>query len=551
MFFSKGNGLSNKASIVLLIAVCILCLSPFADKAFHMDDPLFLSVAKHVQTSPLDFYGFPVNWYGFEMPMFDVTKNPPLASYYIAFVAFLFGWSEIALHLAFLIPASAVVVGTFFLAKEFCDRPFWAALAGMATPVFLLSSTAVMCDTLMLALWVWAIYFWRRGIKENSSAGLAIAALLIAACSLTKYFGISLIPLLVVYSLMEKRKAGGWMLFMLIPLLTLAAYQWYTYDLYGTGLLRDAASYASFQQSASGNFPAKILTGIAFAGGCFITAFLYVQPSWRKPMSVVTAVSALVITLAVQHYKTVFAFPATRGEDINWLFLVQLYLFICSGVFFLSLIVEDVRRERNADSLLLFLWITGTLVFACLLNWSVNARSILPAAPAFGILLMRRMDRLKSAGNAEPIGRFLLALVPALIISLAVTWADYRLANSARTAALDIHETFKSVPGDVWFQGHWGFQYYMEKAGGRAVDTTQSRIRIGDIIVIPKNNTNTKPLPPDLVSFLREFQYDTGGFLTTMSVDAGAGFYMDIRGPLPFALAHDTVEKYGAFEVIR
>ena len=156
MLFYKEGTLSDKISIGLLLVICILCLAPFADKAFHIDDPLFIWVAKHIQTNPFDFYGFTVNWYGFEMPMSEVTKNPPLASYYIALVAFLFGWSEIALHLAFLIPASAVVIGTFFLAKELCDRPFLAALVGMVTPVFLLSSTTVMCDTLMLSLWVWA-----------------------------------------------------------------------------------------------------------------------------------------------------------------------------------------------------------------------------------------------------------------------------------------------------------------------------------------------------------------------------------------------------------
>jgi 4-amino-4-deoxy-L-arabinose transferase-like glycosyltransferase len=551
MTFHKESGLSDKAAVSLLLVICILCIAPFANKAFHMDDPLFIYAAKHIQANPLDFYGFPVNWYGFEMPMFDVTKNPPLASYYIALVALLFGWSEIALHLAFLIPVSAVVVGTFFLAKEFCDRPFWAALVGMATPVFLLSSTTVMCDTLMLSLWVWAIYFWRRGMKENSSTSLAIAALLIAACSLTKYFGISLIPLLVVYSLMEKRKAGGWMLFMLIPVLTLAVYQWYTHALYGTGLLRDAASYASFHQPTSGNFLAKILTGVAFAGGCFITTFLYAPTTWRKKISIVTAVSVFVIILAVQHYKTVFAFPATQGKDINWLFLAQFYLFICSGVFFISLVIEDVRRESNADSLLLFLWTMGTIVFACLLNWSVNARSLLPAAPAFGMLMMRRMSRQKTARGDNRIGRFLVPLALALLISLAVTWADYRLANTARSAALEIHDAFKNAPGDVWFQGHWGFQYYMERVGGKALDVTQSRIRIGDIMVIPKNNTNTIPMPPELVSFLREFQYDAGGFLTTMNIDAGAGFYMDTRGPMPYALAYHTVEKYGAFRIVR
>ena len=553
MPFDKESGLSDKTSIGLLLVICILCLAPFAGKAFNMDDPLFVYAAKHIQTNPFDFYGFTVNWYGFEMPMSEVTKNPPLASYYIAFVAFLFGWSEIALHLAFLIPASAAVIGTFFLAKELCDRPFFAALAGLATPVFLLSSTTVMCDTLMLSLWVWAVYFWRRGVKRDSPASLALASFLIAACCLTKYFGMSLIPLLFVYSLVEKRRAGGWMLFLLVPVLILAAYQWATQALYGRGLLLDAASYStSVHGPYGGNFLTKVLVGVAFTGGCFITAFLYAPLSWRKRTVAATALFFFVLMLIVQRDKTAFNFPVSGSEDINWLFLVQFSLFLCSGAFFLYLVALDLKTGRDADSLLLFLWTAGTFIFAGYVNWSVNGRSILPMVPAAGILLARHLGRMKMTGGDKNIGRFLLPLAPALIISLAVTWADYRLATTARSAALEIHDAFKSAPGTLWFQGHWGFQYYMEKTGSKAMDFRRSKIKIGDIVVMPLNNTNTKPLPPDLVSFIHEFQFEAAGFLTVMNEKAGAGYYAtDFRGPLPFAIGSDTVEKYGAFLVLR
>ena len=552
MPFDKESEFSDKTSIGLLLVICILCLAPFADKAFHMDDPLFIWVAKHIQTNPFDFYGFTVNWYGFEMQMYEVTKNPPLAAYYMALAALLFGWSEIALHLAFLIPASAVVIGTFFLAKELCDRPFFAALAGLATPVFLLSSTTVMCDTLMLSLWVWAIYFWRRGIQRDSYASLALASFLIAACSLTKYFGLSLIPLLFVYSLTEKRKAGSWMLFMLIPVLILAAYQWATQALYGRGLLLDAASYVTVvHEKTGGNFLTKVLTGAAFTGGCLITALLAAPLLWRKRIIAITVLSAFLLTLAVWHFSAVFTFPAALHAGDNGLFLVQFFLFLCAAAFVIVLVVADVGRGRDTDSLLLFFWMMGTVVFACFLNWTVNSRSILPAAPAFGILMARRMALMQTAAGDTANRLFLLPLVLALTISLAVTWADYRLANTARSAAHDIHDAFKSAPGTLWFQGHWGFQYYMEQAGGKAMDFMQSKVQPGDIVIMPLSNTNLKPLLRDRVSMLREFQFDPGGFLTTMNIAAGAGFYMDVRGPMPYALAYDTVEKYGAFQIIR
>ncbi len=61
------------------------------------------------------------------------------------------------------------------------------------TPVFLVSSTNLMCDTLMLAFWVWALLLRVRGLGGEERAALLLAAsLLVALCALTKYYGICL-----------------------------------------------------------------------------------------------------------------------------------------------------------------------------------------------------------------------------------------------------------------------------------------------------------------------------------------------------------------------
>jgi len=50
--------------LLILVSVTIISLVPFASKAFNIDEPLFIWVAKHIQSRPLDFYGFKINWYG-------------------------------------------------------------------------------------------------------------------------------------------------------------------------------------------------------------------------------------------------------------------------------------------------------------------------------------------------------------------------------------------------------------------------------------------------------------------------------------------------------
>ena len=151
--------------------ITLICLLPFADKAIHIDDPLFVWAGRHMQTRWWDPYGFDVNWYGWSMPMHEVTKNPPLACAFIALIISIFGESEFALHLGFFLQAIAVVLGTYALAHRLCDHPIHAALATLFTPVFIVSSTTLMCDVLMVAFWVWAVELWMRGMEENRRSG--------------------------------------------------------------------------------------------------------------------------------------------------------------------------------------------------------------------------------------------------------------------------------------------------------------------------------------------------------------------------------------------
>ena len=193
---------STWSTLLLCIAATVVSLAPFANKAFNIDDTLFLAAARQIIAHPLDPYGFQINWTGTEQPMTEVTQNGPLASYYIALAASCVGWNEIALHLAFLIPAAAVVLGTYLLAARFCLNPLLAAMATLWCPVFLLSSTTLMCDVMMLAFWVWATVLWLRSATGGTHGPAILAAVLMAAASVTKYSAaVSLVPLLLVYSL--------------------------------------------------------------------------------------------------------------------------------------------------------------------------------------------------------------------------------------------------------------------------------------------------------------------------------------------------------------
>jgi hypothetical protein len=536
--------------VLILIVVVLACLIPFLGKAFNMDDPLFVWCARHIQSSPCDFYGFNLNWEGKEAPMAAVTKNPPLAAFYLALVGSLLGWSESALHAGSLLPALAAVIGTFYLARGFCSHPLWAALTVATAPAFVLSSTGIQCDTMMLAFWVWSVFFWMEGLRSRNSAKLCLASILIAACCLTKYFGLSLIPLLLAYSLPEWRRIGWRLLYLLLPVLAFGTYEWLACRLYGRGLLLDAATYSTHYR-VGGELLARLLAGLAFVGGCMIVLLAAAPLLWGTKRLLAGVAAVGVTAVLVVAMKKVGMLSTLHFGNAKWLFLAQLSLAVVAGASVFFLAAADWQSRKTPESALLFLWIAGTFVFCCFVNWTVSGRNILPMLPAVALALVRRLETIESLGETGGVRpqRLLAPLGGSLAIALVVAQADYKWADSARNMASILKQELGAVSSGIRFEGHWGFQYYMERLGAKALDRLDLRLVPDQVIVVPRDNSYLFSLPQDCVVPWRVYETQASTWLSTMNGRTGAGYYSDAWGRLPFVFGPVPAEEYLVFRV--
>jgi len=531
--------------LLLLAALTIASLVPFLGKSFHIDDPLFLWAAKQIQVNPGNPYGFAVNWYGITLPMSEVTKNPPLTSYYIAAVAAVVGWSERGLHLAFLLPAIAAIIGTYLLAERMCRRPLLASLCTLFTPAFIVSSSNVMSDTFTLALWIFAIYFWVTGLERRSWILLTLSGLSIALCSLAKYFGMSLIPLLFLYTWLRERRFVSATAYLLVPVLLLAAYQWATHELYGRGLLMDAASYATGARTGWSKWSfEKLLIGLGFTGGCLGAVWFFALRSWRPVALFAGAAVAITVTVAVASARMIGSHGLGDGEQNLWVTAGLLGVFVTGGLSVLAPAVLALKRRNDPDEVVLSLWILGTFTFAAMVNWSTNARSILPLVPAAAIMMMRSLEHRGKAGLSAR--QTIAGVGVAAVVALGVGWADLEYADSARQAAKVIHAKYQGHPRGLWFEGHWGFQYYMEALGAKPIDSKATRLYPGDLIVIPEDNTNVSPAPEDRTRLVETIEVPGSHWIATMRL--GAGLYSDAFGLLPFTVGKIPAERYGIYE---
>src|ERR1051325_4066478 len=317
-----GHGDVLKRPLLLLAIATALALLPFVNKAFTMDDPLFVRSAQWISGHAFDPYGFAINWYGRTQPMREVMQNPPLTSYALAVAAAIGGWNEAPLHVVFALFAFRAVVGTWSLARGMTDHPLLAALLTLSMPFFLVSATNVMSDVPMLACFVWALALWRRGLDENRDALLWLAALAAAAAGMFKYFGIAVVPLMLVDALLRRRSAK------LLPL-ALPVAIFVVYDL-ATHAITGAATYANVERTHTF---AKTLVLLSFTGGGMI-AILFFAPLMRRATLALLGAGTAAIILTI-----VNGAPAEP---------VLFTIFVAAGI---GVFVLAVTPTRRADSI--------------------------------------------------------------------------------------------------------------------------------------------------------------------------------------------------------
>lgn len=497
----------ERSPLLLLAIATAVALLPFVNKAFTMDDPLFVWSGQWIADHPLDPYGFALNWYGRTQPMREVMQNPPLTSYALALASVITGWNEATLHIVFALFAFAAIAATWSLARRMTERPLLAALVTLAMPFFLVSATNVMSDVPMLACFVGALALWRRGLDENRDALLWLAALVAAAAGLFKYFGIAAVPLMLADALLRRRWSK--LLPLALPVAVFVAYDLATHAITG------AAQYANVERTHTFT---KTLVMLSFTGGGMI-ALLFFAPLMKRAALPLIGAGAAAVILAI-----------VNGEPV--LFTI----FVAAGLGVFALAAWDIWTFRDANSILLSLWIVGTAVFSAYLNWTVNARSLLPLAPAVAILIARHATAARNA--------LIAAGAATAAVALLAGFADQSYANAQRDAAHQLMEHYAADGHRMWFEGHWGFQYYMQQAGAVPFGFDQT-LHGKDLLVTPSTNTlllNDEQRPPHRV--IETLTIPMSIPAATVSNPMKAAFYSDYMGPLPYVLGAPPPESY-------
>jgi hypothetical protein len=342
--------------------------------------------------------------------------------------------------------------------------------------------------------------------------------------------------------ILSRRKLGWELLWLLIPVLGMVGYQAWTYELYGVGSLGNAAKYATqWREKGPSSGRPRVLTGLSFVGGCLLTAMPAVIALMSRKGRWVYVIVGLVLLGGIFGLDLPLIEGYDAGTGMGAGKMMELAIFSASGVFILGMAIRELGRMRKADAVLLGLGILGTFVFVIGLNWTVSARTVLPMTPLVGIVIARQV-------GTRRLARGLMGSVIGLLpVSLGLAYADYRVCGASREASEIIRDRTQGQV--VWFQGHWGFQYYMQGWGARALDAQGTVCEPGDFMVVPATTSNVYPVPAGAVTEVARLELWQARGVTTLDLKLGAGFYSDVSGPLPFAFGVGAPVTFDVFRI--
>ncbi len=187
------NIIRSRKFICLLLAFVIYNLF-FINKAFHIDDPSTIYIARAINQNPLN------------VPRVLCLSNPILIGYYYAPIIRLFGEREIWLHIFYLPFSLLAIISMFFLGLRFIGKGLLPALSLIVSPAFLIMSHNIMLDIPVLAFSLSAIAAFIYGIDKNDNRLLFLSGVLAGMAGLIKYSGLMVIPIMFIYALLFSKK---------------------------------------------------------------------------------------------------------------------------------------------------------------------------------------------------------------------------------------------------------------------------------------------------------------------------------------------------------
>lgn len=464
------------------LAVAVTLLN--AIKPLQVDDAAYFYYAAQIAEHPTDPYGFEMFWFQWPQPASAVLA-PPLLPAWWAVAIRLFGDQPLAWKL-WLFPF--VVLFTFSLQQLF--RRFARGLETpllvmtVLSPVFL-PSWNLMLDVPALALSLASVVLLLRACENGSLGRVLLAGLLAGLAIQTKYTGL-LAPAVMLLATWTYRRWGPGVGAACTAGLLFMVWEGFVAWRYGESHflyhLRAGVSTLADKIELTGPL-VSILGGVAP-----YLALLALTALGARRIVLVLGGAAILLG-----YGLLAVIPAGRDT----LFPYLLFGVFGMGVLAGAVLVVKRLTPRGREEWFLVLWLGLEAAGYFALTPFPAARRVMGLVVVLTLLAGRLAARPGPRNAVWGISAFstlLGCLFAAVDLRDAV--AQMRAAEAAAASAL------AHTKGTAWYVGHWGFQFYAERAGLRPVVPDDSLLRAGDWLIVPEERFEQQTifLPSDAVA---------------------------------------------------
>lgn len=516
---------------ILLIPVLLVCLFFFLNKPFHIDDTVVLHISSKILQDPLRPFDGDFFWLSQPDPLFKVTTNPPLVSYWLAPFIALAGYREWVLHAAMLPFLMLLGWGMVRLSVRFIgqEHASWATWGLILSPA-VIPSVNVMRDVPMVALFIAGMALWVEGIDKKHWKLTALGAFVGGMGVLAKYSGLLFLPLAGAYLLTQREWRP-------LPVLGLALLPLTLWSLHNLILYQQVHMLYLFEERRGGlPWQDKFYGGLIGIGACLPLGLFCLIDRAKQQWSVL--LMAVMFAFAVATLMTRFYEGKAYPQSVFWLLAGSTLVFYCG---LLVGRLGQVGPFSRRDSAFFLFWFFLVFIYSV---WGVPFQAvrhlILLLPPLLWFILPAFQNRrLLQAGLA------LQAVVTAGVFA-----ADYEYADVYRRYFDGTKNYLASL--NNWYAGHWGWMFYAEQAGWRQVLPSGAGLQSRDVITIPKN-VHKGQLPGGWAKQWKQLSEQSyNGFvpLRTMNGFQGAAYYALIRGNAPYVFSlQQPLEVFQVYQV--
>jgi 4-amino-4-deoxy-L-arabinose transferase-like glycosyltransferase len=508
---------------------------PFLDKAFTIDDTVFLRLAEQILSEPLDPYGFEINWDGITRSALANFASPPLWGYLLAPAVAVGGGSELAVHLELLLWIALAAWGMERLARQFGLTDGTASLLYVTMPCFVVLGQTAMPDVPAAALALHGAAEVLRVHKGGDSRWPIASALLTTAC-LCRFNAVA-VPLGLSCLVFAKNRSRTAVVGSLaVPIITTMAVVFLIRQSAGTeaSIARHLMLWPDLDMARRAIAMFTHLGAATVFLPAFVLPFLCGRRRWLATLLAVT--TAILLAILGQQVSTTAPVAGIVGLALPVAFCLWMLIFR----------IPRFAREFDKLDLALATWFVAAATVP-LVYVQFAAKYLVIAAPPLILLLLRAAVRSRAGASAR---RWLrLCWVGGATLAIACSVSDYKFAGVYRAYVEErLPAVQVEVSGSVWFTGHWGWQWYMELAGALPFEAGKTRIGPDDALItvlIPSPVFLPREMPSYLHRTKEEPISPPFSFpIRLISPAAHAGFYSSGFGLLPIGFSHTPYDFF-------